>query len=150
MNSLLIMALIAGRRCALLAPDVQSVIEVGTVTPIPRVPDYICGLTAMRSQALTVLDCRTAIGFDPAKFATDHRAIVASYEGDSYALRIDAIEDICSATSEPGNSQDEVPGGFGERWTRVSNGLVETRVGPALMLNLSALIAGHASMEVAA
>jgi purine-binding chemotaxis protein CheW len=144
------MALIAGRRCALLAPDVQSVVEVGTITPIPRVPDYICGLTAMRSQALTVLDCRKAIGFDPSEFATDHRAIVASHDGDSYALRVDAIEDICSASSEPGGAQGDVPGGFGERWALVSNGMVETRVGPALMLNLSSLIAGHAAMGVAA
>ena len=146
MNSLLVMALIAGRRCALKAPDVQSVIEVGTITPIPRVPPYIAGLTAMRSQALTVLDCRTAIGFNAAEFTLDHRAIVTRHEGDLYALRVDAIEDICSSVSEPGS----VPGGFGEQWTRFSTGLVETRVGPALLLDLAAMIEGSAAMGAAA
>lgn len=146
MNSLLVMALIAGRRCAFLAPDVKSVIEVGTITPVPRTPDYIVGLTAMRSQALTVLDCRTAIGFNAAEFTLDHRAIVAGFDGDAYALRVDAIEDICSAVSEPG----DIPGGFGEQWSQVASGLVETRIGPALMLNLEALIGGHARMGVAA
>lgn len=146
MNSLLVMALIAGRRCAFLAPDVQSVIEIAAVTPIPRTPRYIAGLTAMRSQALTVLDCRTAMGFDADSFATDHRAIVASFRGDSYALRVDAIEDICTAMSEPGS----VPGGFGKQWSRVSKGLIETRVGPALLLNLEKIIDGHAANDVAA
>lgn len=146
MNSLLVMSLIAGRRCAFLAPDVESVIEVGVITPIPRTPDYIAGLTAMRSQALTVLDCRTAIGFEASDFALDHRAIVARHKGDSYALRVDAIEDICSAVSEPGS----VPGGFGEQWSRVANGLIETRVGPALLLDLDALIGGQGSLGVAA
>lgn len=146
MNSLLVMALIAGRRCAFLAPDVQSVIEVGPITPVPRTPDYIVGLTAMRSQALTVLDCRLAMGFQAAEFTLDHRAIVANHNGDAYALRVDSIEDICSAVSEPG----DVPGGFGEQWARVGNGLVETPVGPALLLNLEALIEGHAGMGMAA
>lgn len=146
MNSLLVMAQIAGRRCAFPAPDVQSVIEIGTVTPIPRTPEYITGLTAMRSQALTVLDCRMAIGFDAAQFPIDHRAVVASHHGDCYALRVDAIEDICTKLSEPG----EVPGGFGTQWSRIAKGLVETQVGPALLLDLETMIAGHASFGVAA
>jgi purine-binding chemotaxis protein CheW len=100
----------------------------------------------MRSQALTVLDCRKAIGFDAEQFSLDHRAIVASYNGDSYALRVDAIEDISSAVSEP----SQVPGGFGEQWSRVSNGLIETGVGPALLLNLDNLIGGSASLGEAA
>ena len=33
MNDLLVMVQIAGRRCALRASDVQSVIELGAVTP---------------------------------------------------------------------------------------------------------------------
>jgi len=146
MNSLLVMALIAGRRCAFLAPDVQSVIEIGTITPIPRTASYIAGLTAMRSQALTVLDCRTAIGFNADEFSIDHRAIVASCRGDSYALRVDAIEDICSAMSEPA----EVPGGFGEQWSLASKGLVETRTGPALLLDLERIIDGPAAIGLAA
>ncbi|KEO90206.1 chemotaxis protein CheW [Erythrobacter longus] len=146
MNSLLVMALIAGRRCAFLAPEVQSVIEIAAVTPIPRTPSYITGLTALRSQALTVLDCRTAMGFDADNFATDHRAIVASFHGDAYALRVDAIEDICTAMSEPAS----VPGGFGKRWSRVSKGLIETRVGPALLLNLEKIVDGHAANDMAA
>lgn len=138
MNELLVMAQIAGRRCAFKADDVQSVIEIGTIIPVPRAPGFIAGLTAMRSQALTVIDCRSAIGFDPASYATDHRAIVIGISGYSYALRIDAIEDIAAAVAEP----ISVPGGFGDQWSRVASGLVETRAGPVLLIDLGALIAG--------
>ncbi|AWW73787.1 chemotaxis protein CheW [Erythrobacter sp. KY5] len=146
MNELLVMCQIAGRRCAFRANDVQSVIEIGTITPVPRTPDFIAGLTAMRSQALTVIDCRRAIGFDPNAYALDHRAIVVASSGYSYALRIDSIEDITSAIGEPGS----VPGGFGAEWASVASGLVETRTGPALMIDLAALIAGQTSIEHAA
>lgn len=138
MQDLLVMAQIAGRRCAFQAHDVQSVIEVGVVTPIPRAPDFIAGITAMRSQALTVIDCRRALGFDPSHWALDHRAIVVTIAGYSYALLIDSIEDITSGMGEP----EAVPGGFGPEWSRVASGLIETRVGPALLIDMFALIAG--------
>jgi purine-binding chemotaxis protein CheW len=145
-DTLLVMSQIAGRRCAFEAQDVQSVIEIGVVTPVPRTPAFITGITAMRSQALTVIDCREAIGFDPAHYALDHRAIVVSVAGHSYALRIDSIEDIATGVGEPGN----VPGGFGKQWSRVATGLVETRIGPALLIDLEALIAGPEALGAAA
>lgn len=146
MNDLLVMAQIASRRCAMRAQDVQSVIEIGTITPVPRAPDFIAGITAMRSQALTVIDCRRALGFDPADFAMDHRAIVVAVAGYSYALRIDSIEDITSGSDDA----EPVPGGFGSEWSRVARGLIETRAGPALLLDLPALIAGPDPLGAAA
>lgn len=146
MNDLLVMAQIASRRCAMHAQEVQSVIEVGTITPVPRAPKFISGITAMRSQALTVIDCRNAIGFDPAQFPLDHRAIVVSVAGYSYALRIDAIEDITTGSSDAA----PVPGGFGKEWSRVAIGLIETRVGPALLLDLPRIIAGSDHIASAA
>jgi len=136
MDGLLVMAQIAGRRCAFHAHDVQSVIEIGVVTPVPRAPGYIAGITAMRSQTLTVIDCRRALGFDPAHWALDHRAIVVALAGSAYALRIDMIEDVTTGMGDPGT----IPGGFGAEWSRVATGLIETRIGPALLLDLPALI----------
>ena len=93
-GQLLVIAQIAGRRCALCALDVKSVIEIGTVTPIPRAPAWIAGITALRSQALTVIDCRRALGLGSDDWATDHRAVVVAEGGHSFALMVDSIEDI--------------------------------------------------------
>jgi purine-binding chemotaxis protein CheW len=40
--------------------------------------------------------------------------------------------------SEPG----QIPGGFGAQWSRAAHGMIETGIGPALLLDLPALIAG--------
>lgn len=146
MKDLLVMAQIAGRRCAFHAHDVQSVIEIGLVTPVPRTPDFIAGITALRSQALTVIDCRRALGFDPTQWSKDHRAVVVSIGGHSYALMIDSIEDISTGVAEPG----QIPGGFGPEWSRCSSGMIETRAGPALLIDLEALIAGPEPLGAAA
>lgn len=146
MSDLLVMAQIAGRRCALNAHDVKSVIELGTVTPVPRSPPFIAGITALRSQALTVIDCRRALGFSAIEWPTDHRAAVVSIAGHPYALMVDAIEDIAVGQSSP----DSVPGGFGPEWTRIATGMIETAIGPALLIDLTALIAGPDSLGAAA
>ncbi len=139
---LLVIAQIAGRRCALSALDVKSVIEIGAVTPIPRTPAYIAGITALRSQALTVIDCRRALGLGSGLAAddwpTDHRAAVIAEGGHAYALMVDRIEDITTAIGEAG----QVPGGFGAEWSRVAVGMIETMAGPALLIDLTALLAG--------
>lgn len=148
MNELLVIVQIAGRRCALSANDVKSVIEIGAITPVPRTPDFIAGITALRSQSLTVIDCRRALGFEASAGQTDHRAAVVASGGHAYALMVDAIEDITTATAAPG----QVPGGFGAEWSRVATGMIETMTGPALLIDLAALIAGpeHARGEIEA
>ncbi len=151
-GQLLVVARIAGRACALSALDVKSVIEIGTVTPIPRAPAWIAGITALRSQALTVIDCRRAIGFGiglpGSEWPTDHRAIVVAEGGHSYALLVDVIEDITTGASDAG----QVPGGFGPEWSRIATGMIETMAGPALLVDLAALLAGpdtaHREIEV--
>lgn len=141
-EKLLVILQIAGRRCALSALEVKSVIEIGSITPIPRTPVWIAGITALRSQALTVIDCRRAIGLGTdgsgSDWPTDHRAAVVADGGHSYALLVDGIEDITTAAGEAG----QVPGGFGAEWSRVARGMIETMAGPALLLDLAAVLAG--------
>jgi purine-binding chemotaxis protein CheW len=138
MSQLVLMTQIAGRRCAMAAKDVRSVIDLGTIAPVPRAPDFIAGITALRSQALTVIDCRRALGMHDGLWPSDSRAAVVAIEGHFYALMVDAIEDIATAMSDPG----QIPGGFGAGWSRAAHGMIETGMGPALLMNLAALVAG--------
>ena len=86
MNDLLLICTIAGRRAAIPALDVQSVIEIETITPIPGTHDFICGLTALRSQALTVIDSSLAIGLGTPCVSKDNRAAVIESDRDYFEL----------------------------------------------------------------
>lgn len=138
MNELLVMCLIAGRRAAIPAVRVQSVIEIDEITPIPGTPDFIEGLTALRSQALTVIDCTRALGLESAGHHADTRAAVVDVEGHLYALMVDEAYDVGEARSEP----IAVPGGYGPGWQRAATGMVETDGGPALLVDIAALVMG--------
>ncbi len=138
MNDLLLICLIAGRRAAISAARVLSVIEIEAITPIPRTPDFIVGVTALRSQALTVIDCRVSLGFPASETVVGSRAAVVEHEGHRYALLVDEAFDVAVAQSDP----VKVPGGFGAGWKRAAAGMVETEGGPALLVDVEQLIRG--------
>lgn len=139
MTQALLMCLIAERQVAFPAVAVRSVIEIERITPIPRTAAHIAGLTALRSQALTVIDCRVALGFESKGDPVGSRAAVVDHEGHSYALVVDEAFDVVDALGEP----ERVPGGFGEVWSEAAIGLVETPSGPTLLIAIEQLISGR-------
>lgn len=141
MNELLLMCLVAGRRAAIPAVRVQSVIEIDEITPIPGTPDFIRGLTALRSQALTVIDCALALGLESGEHGPDQRAAVVEVDGHLYALLVDEAYDVGEARSEA----IALPGGFGPGWQRAARGMVETDGGPVLLIEIEELITGPAA-----
>ncbi len=145
MNDLALVMTLAGRRVALQTAELHSVVEIEHVTPIPSSPDWVLGLSALRSITLTVVDAAAAIGLcTPTMPESGARAAIVDYEGHRYALVVDAIDDVAELHTQPA----PVPGEAGLGWQRVSEGLVETARGPALLLSLAAVLAGPA--EVAA
>jgi purine-binding chemotaxis protein CheW len=146
MNEILILAQIADRPCAFRASDVETVIEVQAITPIPRAPPHILGLTTLRSQALTVLDCRAIAGENPEDFSTDSRAVAVQTGAHSYALRVDEVRDVAMMASEP----VQISGGFGDIWSEFAEGMAETDAGPVLVLNPAQILAFIEKMRCAA
>jgi purine-binding chemotaxis protein CheW len=137
MNGLVLVMTVAGRAAALPASEIQSVVELETVVPVPRAPAHVLGLSALRSSTLTVVDTAAAIGLAPRGLpdAGDRVAIV-DHGGHRYALAVDAVDDIAEVFGEP----RAVPGDVGAGWQAASSGLVETARGPALLLTLAAIL----------
>ena len=141
MNELLLIVTVAGRKVGIRAAEVNSVIALDNVTPVPRVPDYIPGLTALRSRALTVVDCARSLELaEPVSIddGAEFNAVVVEHEAHLYALLVDEVFDVMEARSEPG----EVPGKLAAGWKRCGTGMVETDAGPVLLLDLGRVVAG--------
>ena len=138
MNTLMLLCMIAERRAAIPAIEVRSVIEIEAYTPVPGAPPHIPGLTALRSQALTLIDCRAVLGFEPCPDLIGRRAAVVVLNGHAYALLLDEARDVTEALTAP----EPVSGGFGEGWQHAATGMVETSEGPALVLSLKSLVSG--------
>jgi purine-binding chemotaxis protein CheW len=137
MAELLLIVRLDGERIALPADDVESVVELEGLTPVPGVPRHVAGLAALRSRVLTVIDCIAAL--DPARRTESVRdAVVVVAEGHPYALLVDMVEDVVDAEGEVGPVRTALAGG----WARVARGMVEAEGRLTLVADVHAFISG--------
>lgn len=137
MERLYLMVRIAGELVAIDANEVGSVVEIDAVTPVPRVAPHIAGLFALRSRVLTVIDTCAALGLRGAALQAMPEAVVVQIDGHSYALLVEAVEDVesadapmpCVATLERG-------------WARVAIGRLATERGDILLIDPARLVLG--------
>ena len=139
MAELLLVVAIAGDRVALPAAGVESVVELDTLIPVPRAAPHVAGLSALRSRVLTVIDCMRSLELGVTDNSDGIReAAVVELDGHHYALIVDMVEDVVEALSDP----VPIRAAMGPGWERVSQGMVETEVGPFLLVDIAALIGG--------
>lgn len=139
MNEMLLVVMLGGKRAALPANEVNSVIELAGITPAPRAAPHVAGLAALRSRPLTVIDCSIVIG-TPSETANNERrrTVVVEHDGHLYGLLVDGADDIVVAIDEP----TPLGADAGAGWQRVAQGRIETEAGALLLLDIAALVAG--------
>lgn len=131
---------IGGERVAMATAEIESVVEIDTLTPVPRAPAHVVGLAPLRSRVLTVIDTRVAIGLPPARPpapSTDLPiAVVVMIDGHGYGLLVDTVEDVVPAV------EARAATGLSPGWARVTAGIVEQDGAAMLLMMPAALVAG--------
>lgn len=146
MAELLLIVRLAGRRIALPARDIEAVVELEGLTPVPGAAAHVAGLSALRSRVLTVIDTRASLCLPAAEgSASSGEAIVVPSGGHTYALLVEQIEDVVEAESDPAPVQ--APPGRG--WERVATGMVEAAGDLLLLADPHQLIAGPMDLAAA-
>lgn len=145
MDQSLLLVTICGERAAIDSGIIRSVVELEAVTPVPRAPEHIAGLAALRSRAMTVVDCRRSLELPPSDSDGKALAVVVEFDEYLYALVIDAVEEVVPLDGEPGEIRTDLQPG----WARSALGMLETSAGPALLLDPAQLINGPAKREAA-
>lgn len=144
MNRLLLIVRLAGERIAVPAEDVEAVVEIEAVTPIPRAASHVAGLAALRSRVLTVIDCDAALGLT-ARTAPACDALVVVADSHPYTLLVDRVEDVVEASGERLPLKSSLAPG----WRRAALGMIEAEGDLLLLADVRALIAGPAHSEAA-
>jgi purine-binding chemotaxis protein CheW len=138
MTELLLIVHIAGERVAIASEDVESVVELEGLTPVPRAARHVAGLSALRSRVLTVIDCFASLDLGQAPAKNPQEAIVVQADGHPYALIVDSVEDVVETDGEVKPVRTSLGGG----WRRVARGMVEADGDLLLLVDTNALLAG--------
>jgi purine-binding chemotaxis protein CheW len=141
MSQLFLIAHLAGRTVAIESGQVESVVDIGTIVPVPGAGRQVRGLAALRSRVVTVIDTCAALDLAVADgHAT--RAVITQVEGHHYAILVDSLEDVAPfdlAPLSPGIVLDH-------GWRVTGCGIIERDGEPILAINLRALVPGLAAI----
>ena len=138
MTELLLIIALAGQRVAIPAGDVEAVVEIEGLTPIPRAADHVAGLAALRSRVLSVIDCSLSIELGRSCIQGVREAILVEADGHPYALLVDTVEDVMEYSGEVQPVRTSLAAG----WRRVARGMVEAGDDLLLLIDTQALLAG--------
>ncbi len=139
--ALFLIAQIAGRTVAIESGQVESVVDIGTIVPVPRSERHVRGLAALRSRVVTVIDTRAALGLE-AGSQEAMRAVITIVDGHHYAVLVDALDDVAPFDLLPISAGIVLDKG----WRVIGRGLVERDGEPILAIALDALIPGAAAI----
>ena len=136
MNGLILIVKVAGERVAIPTEDVESVVELEGLTPVPRAAAHVAGLSALRSRVLTVIDCLSSLELGQGEAMRD--AVVVEVEGHPYALAVEQVLDVAETDGhvEPVRTQ------LGAGWSRVARGMTEAGGELLLLVDPKALVVG--------
>jgi purine-binding chemotaxis protein CheW len=142
MTELLLIVRLAGERVALPADEVESVVELESLTPIPRAAPHVAGLAALRSRVLTAIDCLASLELGSAALSGPRDAIVVEVDGYPYALLVDGVEDVLQFSGEVRPVRTALDPG----WRRVAKGVVDVEGDLLLLVDAGALLGGPAAI----
>lgn len=145
MNNLFLFAIVAGTPVAVRSIEVEGVVRIGKVTPVPAVPPHVKGLTTLRSRVLTVLDIAQLV--TPKQVIQPQRdfAIVCDMSGHSYGLLVDEILDICEVDANITPNIGPVSSG----WKRYAQGLIQNGDRAYLLISLAHFIENQPQNQAA-
>lgn len=140
MADLFLIAEIAGRPVAIASDQVESVVDIGDVVPVPRADARVRGLAALRSKVVTVIDTRAVLGLAP-EANPRNRAVITVIDGHPYAIMVDALEDVTPCALQP------LSGGIllDAAWRPLGCGIVELDGEPVLVIDLRTMVPGMAA-----
>ncbi len=110
--------------------QVQEVLRVTEIAPVPGAPDYVLGIINLRGNVVTVIDTRNRFGLSPCEVTDNSRIVIIEGEGQVVGILVDSVAEVV----ELGQSDiDSAPNVGNEETARYIQG-VHTREGNLLIV----------------
>ena len=140
-EKLYLIARIDGQRTAFRSDEVESVVIVRNVTPVPAAPRHIAGLFALRSRVMTLVDASIAIGKPGYEDAEGRKAIIYEAGGHSYGILVDQVEDVVFIDEQ----ERPVRGRLNANWNQICDTMIDYDNDTLLVVKAAQLIVGPRS-----
>lgn len=117
--------------------QVQEVLRMTEIAPVPGVPDYILGIINLRGDVVTVIDARRRMSL-PAREPDDvSRIVVIDVDRQNVGILVDAVAEVVQIA--PG-SIDPAPAVGNEQTSRFILGVTSTGENLTILIDLNRLL----------
>lgn len=93
----------------------REILDMSTITQIPRTPDYMLGVINLRSSVVPVIDMRLKLGMDRVEHSVDSCIIVMEVSVDNEPITVGALVDSVQEVIDLDPTQIEPPPRIGTR-----------------------------------
>jgi len=74
--------------------QVQEVLRMSEIAPVPGAPDYILGIINLRGNVVTVIDTRRRFGLSPKEYDDSTRVVIIETENVIVGMLVDSVAEV--------------------------------------------------------
>jgi len=93
---------------AMLIANVNEIIRLQKMTPVPKAPSFVEGVTNLRGRVIPVMDLRKRFGIEPDPAGQFSRIIVVEQEDRLLGMMVDAVDEVLTVPSSAIEPVDEM------------------------------------------
>lgn len=92
---------VAGTAYAVPVESVREIVRIRPITPVPRVPEDVRGVIALRGEILQVVDLRRRLGVPPVDPSRNSRIVVVHLEDGRVAgMLVDRVQEVLRVSAD--------------------------------------------------
>jgi len=117
--------------------QVQEVLKLTEIAPVPGVPDYILGIINLRGDVVTVIDARRRMGLPERKPDDSSRIVIIDIDNQNVGIMVDAVAEVVHIAPE---SVDPAPAVGNDQSSRFILGVTSSNEGLTILISLEKLL----------
>ena len=142
-NILYLIADLAGSLVAIESSQVESIVHLPDVVPVPNCDPSVAGIFALRSRVLTLIDTQFHITGVQQIAPKGALAVVTEIAGHQYGLLVDKVHDVVPIAVEQADSNIRPPAA----WSRYVDHIASHEGELVMILNTDTLVSGKTALE---
>jgi len=117
--------------------QVQEVLKMTEIAPVPGVPDYILGIINLRGSVVTVIDARRRMSLPERAPDDASRIVIIDVDNQNIGILVDSVAEVVQI---PPDAVDPAPAVGNDQTSRFILGVSSTEDGLTIVIDLNKLL----------
>ncbi len=126
--------------------QVQEVLRVSEITPVPGAPSYILGIINLRGNVVTVLDTRMRFGLPMYETDDASRVVIVESNGNVLGLLVDSVAEVVYLRS---SEIESAPNVGNDESSKYIQGVYSNEGNLLILVDVNKLLSSNEWQEVA-